>query len=149
MTFRIKTLVLAAAITTCLGAFSSAEAGNNGWAWAKPLNKKAGHAFYTGNRNINNSYAFRSRNWRQTYGTTSHHYRAPTTRYSVVPRTIVTTPRVITKAPVVIQSKPTVLTTRPRTSTIYHGTVIQGGKILHGPVVPSGTIIHHGTVIRP
>lgn len=118
MIVRAKTLALAAVFTLGL-ALSSAHAGNNSWAWSKPLNKKAGHAFYTGNKNINNSYSFRSRAWRQNYGSASrtqqyrsHNYYAPRV---VTPSY---THRIVTPQPIIVHRPPTTIHSTIVTPTI-------------------------------
>jgi len=78
----IVAVALIAAVVSC----SNAEAGGNGWGWAKPLNKRMG-LFYTSNRNANFS---RSKHRTQTYHSSPYRHR-----------TVVPTSRSVHTAPVI------------------------------------------------
>jgi hypothetical protein len=97
---RVLAFGLVATLVVPLAA--QAKAGDPGWGWAKPLNKRMG-AFYTSNRNANfgrsTSKSYHRRPVYRAYPT----YRVPTGtpsyrystghRYSTSPRRIVPTPR--------------------------------------------------------
>ena len=100
-----KSCVFAFAIVCFLGV-PSAEAGN-GWGWSKPMNKKVGSPFYTSNKNINNSYGFRSKAWKQSNLNTTYSQRMSTQRANAhqtkvikkVPTPVVTAEPVVTLPP--------------------------------------------------
>ena len=149
MSSRIKMLALAASITIGLACVSTAEAGNNTWAWAKPINKKAGHAFYTGNRNINNSYSFRSKNWRQVYGQQHNGYQFRSGHnYYTTRRPVVTYrhPVVTTPAPIVTYPKAVVITPNQPRTVVYPGPgIVIQPKVLVKPATPKVSVLKSWT----
>ena len=68
MKLAIKTCVFAVAFAavTCVVNSGNAEAGN-GWRWSKPMNQKAGHAFYTSNRRFKQNRGYSTRTYSQPY----------------------------------------------------------------------------------
>ena len=74
MKFKTRVCLFAAALTaiTCFGTAGNAEAGRNGWRWAKPLNQKAGSAFYTSNRRAHRQTKSRHQNSYRSYRSSVH-----------------------------------------------------------------------------
>ena len=118
MNFAIKTCVIAVAFVAVASVVNTgnAEAGNS-WRWAKPLNKKVGHAFYTSNRKSTQSRGYTTRKY--AYPNRSRVYTQPVYTVPVyhppIPAPVV---NVHPGAPVSTQPFPT-------------------GQVIHGPAVPS------------
>jgi hypothetical protein len=118
-----RTSLLIAAAVTMVGGLELPEAEAGGWGWAKPLNKRGG-AFYTSNRNINNSYGVKSKNWRRADNYTSQTYQVPSVRSTfATPSTHVPTyhpPVTVHQGATIMRSVPTAAPPTMPSSRIVH-----------------------------